>query len=132
MKDRMIRTGVVAALLLALGAAPASAGLTTTDGHTVAAGGLCSDTSAWVLKAHVFERRIGLVYAVHAHTAGEVWRVRIGHNAEPIFAGVVKTDDAGNLVVRLVTRNLPGVDIFRARAANGATGELCAGGLAIG
>jgi hypothetical protein len=132
--DRMIRMGAGAALTLtlALGSVPASAGVDTGDGHAVAAGGLCSDTSVWVLKARVFERRIRLVYGVHSHVAGEVWRVRIGHNGHRIFADAVETDDAGNLVVHVRTKNLEGTDVFRARAVNLLTEEICAGGLAVG
>lgn len=132
-RPKVMQLGLVAVVAMMLGTAPAVAGPTDGgDGHAIAAGGLCSGRSVWVLKARVDEQRIVLGYGVHSRAAGEVWRVRIGHNGEPVFVGAVKTNDSGSFVVRLKTRNALGVDAFRARAVNGTTGELCAGGLAIG
>jgi hypothetical protein len=121
---RWVATGAFA--LTVTGAVPATAH----DGGA-AAGGLCTQGSVWALKAVEYEHRIVLTYGVHTDAAGEVWRVRIGHNGEPIFRGLRTTNDNGNFVVRLRTWNAVGIDAFRARAVNVTTEEVCAGGLAV-
>ena len=124
-----IATGVAAvAILGALAVGPvANAGT-----RTVVARGTCSGESHWRLALVQDHGRIGLSFSVIEGVRGDPWRVRILHNRHVIFRGLQVTHgEEGAFTIRLSTRNTPGPDLFRARARNLQTDEVCRGRAAI-
>ncbi len=90
--------------------------------------GNCSGSSDWKLKLSPDNGRIEVEYEVDSNRVGQTWRVRIFHDGVRIFAGKrVTKAPSGSFTVRLLTRNHSGVDHFRARARNIASGESCVG-----
>jgi hypothetical protein len=124
MIGRVIRVAVAGALAVGLlGAAPAMA-----SDDDVIRRGSCSGRSDWKLKLSPEDGRIEVEYEVDSNRSGQTWRVRIWQNGERIFRGTRTTGGAsGSFEVRVVTRNEPGTDSFRARARNLATDEVCGG-----
>jgi hypothetical protein len=132
MMDRMQRSrllrplvGVASALALAA-ATPAPASATV-----VGAAGTCSVGATWSLRAMPEDGVIWLKYTVTSAGPGEVWRVRIRHDGVLVFADRRITGDDGSFTVRRPFRARRHADVFRARAFHRATGEVCAGGLAV-
>jgi hypothetical protein len=124
---RLLR--VVASLALAgtvLGgvlAGPAAA----KDGDVIRRGA-CSGRSDWKLKLSDQDGRIEVDFEVDQNRAGEVWRVRIRHDGDLVFAGRRTTRaPSGSFGVRILQGNRVGDDAFRARAVNTRTGETCLG-----
>jgi hypothetical protein len=121
---RGIRASLVGvALIGALFATPASAAT-----RTVIARGPCSGDSRWALVLVKDGGAIHVGYRVVSGVSGETWRVRVLHNRRVIFRGLQVTHgDHGAFGFRLLTRNLEGPDVIRARARNLSTDELCRG-----
>ena len=85
--------------------------------RVVEARGPCSGESHW---------KVG--YRVVQGVVGDVWRVRIAHDRHLIFRGLQVTHgDHGSFALRVITRNTRGPDLFRARARNLSTDEVCRG-----
>lgn len=128
-----------AALVGVLAAAPAAMADTHPEGdprpgddaHHVVARGDCSGESHWRLVLIERHRVILVGFQVQSGVAGEIWRVRIGHNGHTNFLGFRKTNDHGSFGVRSLARNTRGPDHFRAGARNVTTGETCLGRAAI-
>jgi hypothetical protein len=90
--------------------------------------GACSGVSDWKLKLSPDNGRIEVEYEVDQNRAGDVWRVRIRHNGDLVFAGLRTTQaPSGSFTVRILQRNRVGDDVFRGRAVNLRTGEVCGG-----
>jgi hypothetical protein len=90
--------------------------------------GACSGRSDWKLKLREDNGRIELEYEVDQNRVGDVWRVRIRHNGDLVFAARRTTKaPSGSFTVRLLQRNRLGDDVFRGRAVNLRTGEICGG-----
>jgi hypothetical protein len=90
--------------------------------------GACSGVSDWKLKLGPDNGRIEVEYEVDQNRAGDVWRVRIRHNGDLVFAGLRTTQaPSGSFTVRILQRNRVGDDVFRGRAVNLRTGEVCGG-----
>jgi hypothetical protein len=90
--------------------------------------GACSGRSDWKLKLKDDNGRIEVEYEVDQNRVGDVWRVRIRHDGDLVFAARRTTKaPSGSFTVRLLQRNRVGDDVFRGRAVNLRTGEICGG-----
>jgi hypothetical protein len=114
---------VLGALLIGGTAVPALA----RAGDVIRAGA-CSGRSDWKLKLKEDNGRIEVEYEVDQNRVGDVWRVRIRHDGDLVFAARRTTKaPSGSFTVRLLQRNRVGDDVFRGRAVNLRTGEICGG-----
>jgi hypothetical protein len=119
----MVATAIVSALMIGGAVAPASA-----KAGDVIRTGACSGRSDWKLKLSPQDGRIEVEYEVDQNVVGQLWRVRIRHNGDLVFAGRRRTQaPSGSFEVRILQRNRAGDDVFRGRAVNVTTGEVCGG-----
>ena len=119
----MIATVVLGALLIGGSAVPTLA----KDGDVIRRGA-CSGASDWKLKLSEEDGRIEVEFEVDQNRVGDTWRVRIRHDDDLVFAGARTTKaPSGSFEVELLQRNRAGDDVFRARAVNLRTGEVCGG-----
>ena len=119
----MVATLALGALLIGGSALPSFAG-----NNDVIRRGACSGVSDWKLKLSPENGRIEVEYEVDQNRSGDVWRVRIRHNGDLVFAGTRTTRaPSGSFEVRILQRNRAGDDVFRGRAVNLRTGEVCGG-----
>jgi hypothetical protein len=119
----MVATAVLGVLLIGGSALPALA----KDGDVIRRGA-CSAASDWKLKLSEENGRIEVEYEVDQNRVGDTWRVRIRHNGDLVFAGKrITKAPSGSFTVRLLQRNRIGDDVFRGRAVNLRTGEVCGG-----
>ena len=90
--------------------------------------GPCSGRSDWKLKLSPEDGRIEVEFKIDQTVVGDEWRVRIRHDGQLAFRGTRTTRGAsGSFELRIVEPNNAGADIFRARARNLSTDEVCAG-----
>ena len=90
--------------------------------------GACSAPSDWKLKLSEENGRIEVEYEVDQNRVGDVWRVRVRHDGDLVFAGRrTAKAPSGSFGVRLLRPNRAGDDVFRGRAMNTRTGEICGG-----
>lgn len=127
MKKSTAAVTTLAAAALLAPVAPATAGESVAKdaATTVVASGTCSAGSTWRLGARAHNNAIGVRFALDSPTAGQRWILAGAHNWRQIFLRVRKTDANGDIVVTRHVRNLPGVDVFRVRAKNRVTKEIC-------
>jgi hypothetical protein len=119
----MIATLMLSALLIGGSAVPTLA----KDGDVIRRGA-CSGASDWKLKLSEQNGRIEVEYEVDQNHVGDTWRVRLRHNDDLVFAGKRTTKaPSGSFQVRILQRNRAGDDVFRGRAVNLRTGEICGG-----
>ena len=119
---------IVGALLLGTTLVAAAAGPVLAKDGDVIRRGACSGVSDWKLKLSEEDGRIEVEYEVDQNRVGDVWRVRIRHDGDLVFAGRRATRaPSGSFSVRIVQRNRAGDDVFRARAETLRTGEVCGG-----
>jgi hypothetical protein len=119
----MFATVVLGALLIGGSAVPTLA----KDGDVIRRGG-CSGASDWKLKLSEENGRIEVEYEVDQNRVGDAWRVRIRHDGALVFRGTRTTKaPSGSFEVRIVQRDRAGDDVFRGRAVNVRTGEVCGG-----
>lgn len=119
----MIATVVLGALLIGGSAVPTLA----KDGDVIRRGA-CSGVSDRKLKLSEENGRIEVEYEVDQNRVGDAWRVRIRHDDDLVFAGTRTTKaPSGSFEVRLLRRDRAGRDVFRGRAVNLRTGEVCGG-----
>lgn len=122
----MVAAVVLGALLIGGTAMPVLA----KDGDVIRTGA-CGGRSDWKLKLSEENGRVQVEYEVDQIRVGDVWQVRIRHDGGLVFAGKRTTRaPSGSFEVRLVQRNRVGNDVFRGRAVNTRTGEIC-GGVAV-
>jgi hypothetical protein len=122
-----IRAIVGAVLLATMLAAVAAGPVLAKDGDVIRRGA-CSGASDWKLKLSEEDGRIEVEYEVDQNRVGDTWAVRIRHNGDLVFAGRRTTKaPSGSFEVRILQRNRAGDDVFRARAENLRTGEVCGG-----
>lgn len=124
MRSRAMLAALVLGALLMVGTAlPVLAGA-----GDVIRTGACSGRSDWKLKLKDDNGRIEVEYEVDQNRVGDVWRVRIRHERDLVFAARRMTKaPSGSFTVRLLQRNRAGDDLFRGRAVNLRTGEICGG-----
>jgi hypothetical protein len=90
--------------------------------------GACTRVSDWKLKLSPENGRIEVEYEVDQNRNGDTWRVRIRHNDDVVFRGTRTTHaPSGSFEVRILQRNRNGDDVFKGRAVNLRTGEVCGG-----
>jgi hypothetical protein len=90
--------------------------------------GACGRASDWKLKLSEEDGRIEVEYEIDQNRVGDTWRVRIRHDGDLVFAGRRTTrGPSGSFEVRILQRNRAGNDVFRGRAVNLRTGEVCGG-----
>ncbi len=119
----MVAAVVLGAMLIGGSALPVLA----KDGDVIRRGA-CSGRSDWKLKLSEDNGRIEVEYEVDQNRAGDVWRVRVRHDGDLVFAARRTTKaPSGSFTVRLLQRNRVGDDLFRGRAVNLRTGEVCGG-----
>jgi hypothetical protein len=110
----------LAALVAALAAGPAVA----KDGDILRAG-TCTSASTSKLKLSPENGRIEVEFEVDQNRNGVHWTVTLQRNGIRI-ARLVRTTRApsGSFEARVVARNTPDADVFRARATS-PSGEIC-------
>jgi hypothetical protein len=90
--------------------------------------GACSGASDWKLKLSAENGRIEVDYQVDQNRVGDTWRVRIRHDGDLVFAGKrITKAPSGSFEVRILQADRSGDDVFKARAVNLRTGEVCGG-----
>lgn len=118
-------TALVASALVAGAGGPAQA---RSDGGATGAGGSCSRSAEWTLKAESDDGRIEVEAEVDSNHKGQVWRWRIKHNGSVSAKGQATTHGrSGSFSVERTMVNLSGTDRFALRAVNDKTGEVCKG-----
>jgi hypothetical protein len=119
----IVVTAVLGALLVGGSAMQALA----RDGDVIRRGA-CTRVSDWKLKLSPENGRIEVEYEVDQNRNGDTWRVRIRHNDDVVFRGTRTTHaPSGSFEVRILQRNRNGDDVFKGRAVNLRTGEVCGG-----
>jgi hypothetical protein len=122
-----VRAMVAAAVLGALLVGGSAMQALARDGDVIRQGA-CTRASDWKLKLSPENGRIEVEYEVDQNRTGDAWRVRIRHNGDLVFAQTRTTQGAsGSFEVRILQRNRAGDDVFRGRAVNLRTGEVCGG-----
>lgn len=127
MKKRTTVATAVAAGAMLLPAVPAAAEPGTAKDATVpvVATGTCSAGTAWQLAAVARGRGIGVRFALDSVAGNQRWIIAGAHNLRQADVVVRKTNTDGKLAVRRHVRNFAGVDVFRVRAKNTVTKEIC-------
>jgi DUF4097 and DUF4098 domain-containing protein YvlB len=116
---------VLPTALAAVPAAPAK------DGD-VRRAGRCTAASTSKIKLSEENGRIEVEFEVDQNVSGDTWRVRIRHGDTVVFRGTETTGGAsGSFTTRIVEDDQSGTDVFRAKARNLSTDELCRGTASI-
>lgn len=124
---RLIRAMAALALTGAILTGPLTGLAAAKDGDVIRRGA-CSGRSDWKLKLSDEDGRIEVEYEVDQNVVGDTWRVRIRHDGDLVFAGRRTTHGpSGSFEVEILQRDRAGDDVFRARAVNLRTGEVCGG-----
>ena len=125
---RTVSATITTLVIVGLLAAPPATAHSRSATRMVVARGSCSGDSAWRLMLVKGHHRIGVGFRVVQGVEGNIWRVKIAQNRHTIFRALQATHgERGSFAVRTWTRNTRGLDFFRARARNLATGEICLG-----
>ena len=122
-----MRKGIVFALVAAFGLL-VPAGIAAAGQNDVIREGSCVNASDWKLKVSPEDGRLEVEFEVDQNVTGDRWRVRIRHDGDLVFRGTRTTRGAsGSFDVRIVENDTSGTDVFRARARNLSTDEVCVG-----
>ena len=122
-----MKKGIVFALVTAF-VLLAPAGIATAGQNDVIRRGSCSDASDWKLKVSPDNGGLEVEFEVDQNVSGDRWQVRIRHDGDVAFRGTRTTRGAsGSFSVRIVESDQTGSDVFRARARNLSTDEVCVG-----
>ena len=118
-----VATAVLGALLILGSAMPV-----LVRAGDVLRSGACNGPSDRKLQLSEDNGRVEVQYEVDQNVVGDVWRVRIRHDGDLVFAARRMTKaPSGSFEVRLLQRNRVGDDVFLGRALNLRTGEICRG-----
>jgi hypothetical protein len=121
------RAFMVSAVLAALIVGGTTMPVQAKEGDVIRTGA-CRERSDWKLKLSEDNGRVEVEYEVDQNRVGDVWRVRIRHDGDVVFAARRTTKaPSGSFTVRLLQRNRAGDDVLRGRAVNLRTGETCGG-----
>jgi hypothetical protein len=119
--------GIVFALVAAF-VLPVPAGIAVAGQNDVIREGSCGNASDWKVKVSPENGRLEVEFEVDQNVSGDRWRVRVRHDGDLAFRGTRMTRGAsGSFTVRIVENDTAGSDVFRARARNLSTDEVCAG-----
>jgi hypothetical protein len=122
---RMIGVALMAALALVL-VAPAQ--IASAGDPDVIREGSCDGQSDWKLKISPEDGGLEVEFEVDQNVNGDRWRVKIRHDGDLVFNRVRTTrGPSGSFEVRIVENDGTGNDVFRGRARNLSTGEVCVG-----
>jgi hypothetical protein len=90
--------------------------------------GSCTNRSDWKLKLSPENGAIEVEFEVDTPRSGQTWRVKLWQDGV-LFYNALKTTNAasGSFEVRRVRPNTAGSDVFKGRAVNQTTGEVCVG-----
>ena len=103
-------------------------GIASAGQNDVIREGSCGDASDWKLKVSPEDGRLEVEFEVDQNVSGDRWRVRIRHDGDLVFRGTRTTRGAsGSFEVRIVENDTSGSDVFRGRARNLSTDEVCVG-----
>jgi hypothetical protein len=120
---KAIAFGLVTAFVLMVPAGIAWAGQ-----NDVIREGSCGGASDWKLKVSPEDGGLEVEFEVDQNVTGDRWRVRIRHDGDLAFRGTRTTRGAsGSFEVRIVENDTSGSDVFRGRARNLSTDEVCVG-----
>jgi hypothetical protein len=122
-----MKKGIVFALVAAF-VLLVPAGIAVAGQNDVIREGSCGNASDWKVKVSPENGRLEVEFEVDQNVSGDRWRVRIRHDGDLVFRGTRMTHGAsGSFTVRIVEDDTAGSDVFRARARNQSTDEVCAG-----
>jgi hypothetical protein len=122
-----MRKGIVFALVAAF-VLLVPEGMASAGQDDVIREGSCVKASDWKVKVSPENGRLEVEFEVDQNVSGDRWRVRIRHDGDLAFRGTRMTHGAsGSFTVRIVENDTAGSDVFRARARNLSTDEVCAG-----
>jgi hypothetical protein len=125
---RMTLAGLTALTAVAM---VAPAGVAAKDGAIIRSGA-CTNRSDWKLKLSPDNGRIEVEFEVDTPRAGQTWRVKMFQNDTRFFLGTRTTvAPSDSFSVRFLRPNTTGTDVFRGRAVNLTTGEVCVGRASI-
>ena len=126
MSGKIVQMALGTALAVALAVAGSTSAMA--NPNDVIQRGSCSGSTDWKLKLSPQDNRIEVEYEVDSNVNGQTWQVKIKKNGAGIFSGSrVTGQPSGSFEIRKVTSDTAGTDLFRARAVNSATGEVCVG-----
>ena len=105
----------------------APAGVSANDGDIIRVGN-CTNRSDWKLKLSPEDGRIEVEFEVDTPRSGQTWRVKLWHDGV-LFYNALKTTntESGSFEVERLRNNTAGADVFKGRAVNLTTGEVCVG-----
>ena len=122
-----MKKGIVFALVAAF-VLLVPAGIAVAGQNDVIREGSCGTASDWKVKVSPENGRLEVEFEVDQNVSGDRWRVRIRHDGDLAFRGTRMTHGAsGSFTVRIVENDTAGSDVFRARARNLSTDEVCVG-----
>ena len=123
-----MRKIAVVVMATALSFAAFGTGVAGAGQNDVIERGPCSDSSDWKLKVSPDNGRLQVEFEVDQNVSGDRWRVRIRHGDSVAFRGIKRTVGAsGSFTVEIREGDGSGTDVFRAKARNLSTDELCVG-----
>lgn len=121
---RLLALALALALSVCL-AAPAHAG----DDER-GAGGTCSGSSDWKLKVKTDDGGLEVEAEVDSNVVGQTWRFTLRQNGDVIAQGRKQTrGPSGSFDVERQVEDTNGADVFKLRAKNPSTDEVCVGRL---
>jgi diketogulonate reductase-like aldo/keto reductase len=104
------------------------AGIASAGQNDVIREGSCGNASDWKLKVSPDDAGLEVEFEVDQNVSGDRWRVKIRQDGDLAFRGTRTTLGAsGSFTVRIVENDTAGSDVFRARARNLSTDEVCVG-----
>jgi hypothetical protein len=131
MHPRIEEVGMKKGLVFALGTAfvlLVPAGIASAGQNDVIREGSCGNATDWKLKVSPDDAGLEVEFEVDQNVSGDRWRVKIRHDGDLAFLGTRTTRGAsGSFTVRIVENDTAGSDVFRARARNLSTDEVCVG-----
>jgi hypothetical protein len=122
-----MKKGIVFALVAAF-VLLVPAGIAAAGQNDVIRQGSCGGASDWKVKVSPDNGRLEVEFEVDQNVSGNRWRLRIRHDGDLAFGSTHMTHEpSGSFTVRIVEDDAAGSDVFRARARNLSTDEVCAG-----
>lgn len=122
---KRLALGALSALTVVALIAPA--GVSANDADIIRTGD-CTNRSDWKLKLSPEDSRIEVEFEVDTPRSGQVWRVKMWQNGVLYFNALKTTNTtSGSFTVRRLRSNTSGPDVFKGRAVNLTTGEVCVG-----
>jgi len=123
-----MRKIAVVVIATALSFATLGGGVARAGQNDVIERGSCGGSSDWKLKVSPDNGRLEVEFEVDQNVSGDDWRVRIHHGDSLVFHRIETTGGAsGSFTVQIRENDLSGSDVFRAKARNLSTDELCVG-----